>query len=222
MFLKKLGKRGVAMTEYAVLLAFVAAVAGSFTSDNGLASSITAAIGKAENAINMAMGGESSTSPINRAPLQGEYSDELQSGVNALVDGIYDAYKQNGYSLRTLQVDRYGNLTKATYWNEDGSYSELTTENKIPGNYNDFLEGTGCTFAVDNHGSNTTQLFYNESGSLVMPMGPGERGKLTGGMYPRIVIEKDGHQYCIETHLWNDAVVNKEDSNTYLNIQKRY
>ena len=54
MFLKKLGKRGVAMTEYAVLLAFVAAVAGSFTSDNGLASSITAAIGKAENAINMA------------------------------------------------------------------------------------------------------------------------------------------------------------------------
>ena len=56
MFLKKLGKRGVAMTEYAILLAFVAAVAGSFTSDNGLASSITAAIGKAENAINMAMG----------------------------------------------------------------------------------------------------------------------------------------------------------------------
>ena len=95
MFLKKLGKRGVAMTEYAILLAFVAAVAGSFTSDNGLASSIKNAVGKAENAINMAMGGESSTSPINRAPLQGEYSDELQSGVNALVDGIYDAYKQS-------------------------------------------------------------------------------------------------------------------------------
>ena len=222
MFLKKLGKRGVAMTEYAILLAFVAAVAGSFTSDNGLASSIKNAVGKAENAINMAMGGESSTSPINRAPLQGEYSDELQSGVNALVDGIYDAYKQNGYSLRTLQVDRYGNLTKATYWNEDGTYSELTTENKIPGNYNDFLEGTGCTFAVDNHGSNTTQIFFDANGHLVMPHGYGERNQLTGGMQPRIVLAKDGHQYCIETFLWGDAVVNKDNPDTYLGITQRY
>ena len=65
MFLKKLGKRGVAMTEYAILLAFVAAVAGSFTSDNGLASSITAAIGKAENAINMAMGEKQSNYRYN-------------------------------------------------------------------------------------------------------------------------------------------------------------
>ena len=30
MFLRKLGKRGVAMTEYAILLAFVAAIGGSF------------------------------------------------------------------------------------------------------------------------------------------------------------------------------------------------
>lgn len=56
MFLRKLGKRGVAMTEYAILLAFVAAVGGSFASDNGLAGSITDAVGKATNAINLVMG----------------------------------------------------------------------------------------------------------------------------------------------------------------------
>ena len=56
MFLRKLGKRGVAMTEYAILLAFVAAIGGSFASDNGLAGSITDAIGKATNAINLVMG----------------------------------------------------------------------------------------------------------------------------------------------------------------------
>ena len=44
MFLRKLGKRGVAMTEYAVLLAFVAAIGGSFASDNGLGQSIINAI----------------------------------------------------------------------------------------------------------------------------------------------------------------------------------
>ena len=56
MFLHKLGKRGVAMTEYAILLAFVAAVGGSFASDNGLAGAITDAVGKATNAINLVMG----------------------------------------------------------------------------------------------------------------------------------------------------------------------
>ena len=55
MFLRKLGKRGVAMTEYAILLAFVAAIGGSFASDNGLAASVTDAIGKAKDAINLVM-----------------------------------------------------------------------------------------------------------------------------------------------------------------------
>ena len=55
MFLRKLGKRGVAMTEYAILLAFVAAIGGSFASDNGFAESISGAIGKAKDAINLVM-----------------------------------------------------------------------------------------------------------------------------------------------------------------------
>ena len=55
MFLRKLGKRGVAMTEYAILLAFVAAIGGFFASDNGLAASVTDAIGKAKDAINLVM-----------------------------------------------------------------------------------------------------------------------------------------------------------------------
>ena len=55
MFVRKLGKRGVAMTEYAILLAFVAAIGGSFASDNGLAASVTDAIGKAKDAINLVM-----------------------------------------------------------------------------------------------------------------------------------------------------------------------
>ena len=33
---KKILKRGVAMTEYAILLAFIAAVAASFAGSNGL------------------------------------------------------------------------------------------------------------------------------------------------------------------------------------------
>ena len=48
---KKILKRGVAMTEYAILLAFIAAVAASFTGSNGLQQSIGGAIDKAVAAI---------------------------------------------------------------------------------------------------------------------------------------------------------------------------
>ena len=47
----KFGERGVAMTEYAILLALVAAVALAFTSTNGLEGAITASINSAKNAI---------------------------------------------------------------------------------------------------------------------------------------------------------------------------
>ena len=47
-----LSERGVAMTEYAILLAFVAAVAAAFISDSGLKTSITGAIDSASDAIN--------------------------------------------------------------------------------------------------------------------------------------------------------------------------
>ena len=48
---KKILKRGVAMTEYAILLAFIAAVAASFAGSNGLQQSIGGAIDKAVAAI---------------------------------------------------------------------------------------------------------------------------------------------------------------------------
>lgn len=50
----KFGERGVAMTEYAILLAFVAAVAVAFISDNGLSTSIKRAVTSAQGAIDKA------------------------------------------------------------------------------------------------------------------------------------------------------------------------
>ena len=49
-----LSERGVAMTEYAILLAFVAAVAMAFISDQGLKTSISGSVGSAKDAIDSA------------------------------------------------------------------------------------------------------------------------------------------------------------------------
>ena len=62
----KFGERGVAMTEYAILLAFVAAVAVAFVSDQGLGSAITGAVSSAKSAITNAGGGTGGTqTPAN-------------------------------------------------------------------------------------------------------------------------------------------------------------
>ena len=47
----KFGERGVAMTEYAILLAFVAAVAVAFTSTSGLSGAISGAVSSASSQI---------------------------------------------------------------------------------------------------------------------------------------------------------------------------
>ena len=49
-------KRGAALTEYAVLLAFVAAIGVSFASDNGLAASIKDTISKVEKVLGAEVG----------------------------------------------------------------------------------------------------------------------------------------------------------------------
>lgn len=116
MFLKKLGKRGVAMTEYAILLAFVAAVAGSFTSDNGLASSITAAIGKAENAINMAMGEKQSNYRYN-VQVATENDEKYVDSLNRIINGLYDTYSTEEAPLRDVWYHKDGTVYKYSVYN---------------------------------------------------------------------------------------------------------
>lgn len=52
----KFGERGVAMTEYAILLAFVAAVGVAFINSGKLSSAITGAIGSAASTVNKVNG----------------------------------------------------------------------------------------------------------------------------------------------------------------------
>lgn len=52
----KFGERGVAMTEYAILLAFVAAVGVAFMSTDGLSKAISGAISSAASTVNKVNG----------------------------------------------------------------------------------------------------------------------------------------------------------------------
>lgn len=227
MFLRKLGKRGAEMVEYAIVLACIAAVGVGFYSSNDskLTGVLDSLFGKVTAVVDLALGNTSNTK-INRAPLKsGDYPEGLQDAVNAAVDGIYDAYKEKGYALRTLKINSSGKLTEITYWNGDGTFETLDSTQYLTNDCNSYLEGTGFIFNKDiPTGNNATCLFYNQNGNLVMPPGNDQK-KYSGGFWPRLVISKDDQRYVISTKTWgtnNDYAVSKDNAESYLDVYRSY
>ena len=129
MFLRKLGKRGVAMTEYAVLLAFVAAIGGSFASDNGLGQSIMNAITGAKNAITDA--GSGRTGSPNGVPLDDNDKIGLAGQTELMYEKMTDYFKRDNIlgsafeQLVALELNSNGKITNAWYKDSQGNLQQL-------------------------------------------------------------------------------------------------
>ena len=223
MFLRKLGKRGAEMVEYAIVLACIAAVGVGFYSSNDskLTGVLDSLFGKVTAVVDLALGNTSNTK-INRAPLKpGDYPEGLQDAVNAAVDGIYDAYKESGYNLRTLKIDNKGKLTEITYWTGDETFATLDSTKYLTSNCNSYLDGTGFQFDKDKStGNDSTYLFFNQNGNLVMPPGYNQQQASTK-FWPRLVLSKDNQRYRIATGTWgtnNDYAVSKDNEESYLGV----
>ena len=186
MFLRKLGKRGVAMTEYAVLLAFVAAIGGSFASDNGLGQSIINAITGAKNAITDA---GSNKPKVNRAPVKAQDAEKFQGIMNSIVDGIYEAYLDKNIKINSFRIDANGQIKDIKYWDTDGTIKTLASGQYLENrDYNSILDGTGYSFT--NHDGKETYLYYNQEGKLVMPY---TNNSITGGSWPKVVLRDNSN-----------------------------
>lgn len=226
MFLRKLGKRGAEMVEYAIVLACIAAVGVGFYSSNDskLTGVLGSLFGKVTGVIDVALGNDP-LKVINRAPLkEGDYPEDLQYAVNIVADGIYQAFKDNNITLRSFKINSKGDMVNATYWKDDGTYDTLPTEQYVQSNFNSMFGDSGYSFAVDDHGSEVTQLYFNESGSLVMPNGYNQQQQLSGKFWPQVVIKKDTNQYLINNRNWSGTdgcTVNKDNTDSYLNVTTR-
>ena len=222
MFLRKLGKRGAEMVEYAIVLACIAAVGVGFYSSNDskLTGVLDSLFGNVRQVLGLADSGNLRTQ-TNRALLkEGDYPDELKYAINAIVDGIHEDFANQDINLRSFKIDKDGNMTKATYWNDNGTYSDLSSDRFTQANYNSILEGTGFTFAKDGTGTDTTAVYFNQQGQLLMPSGNNEKNDLTDGIYPRVVIKNDSGQYRIEGWVQGN-VVSKDNENSFLNVNLR-
>ena len=119
MFLRRLGKRGTAIVEYAIILAFVAAVGSSFTSDAGMAGSIKSIIGNVNQLLGVAAGKEEGKLTIaGNAEQWSELLDDLYNKVikaNPNPDGklmeikIYQSDVDGNSKIQYSYYDDYNN-----------------------------------------------------------------------------------------------------------------
>lgn len=116
-----MNKLGAAMVEYAVLLAFVAAVGSGFTSDSGLGSSISGVVSKAAEVIGLASG-DIQTSVIKKA--FSLFTDETKTKANG--GNRYNSFYKEFASGANIFMEKY--LHEAgidTAWSNDNiDYTE--------------------------------------------------------------------------------------------------
>ena len=163
MFLSKLGKRGVAMTEYAILLAFVAAIGVAFISDGGLGKSIEGAVAKV---VAMLDGTNARNDLLGDLKLaQGSLNDLTGSNQNVRTDRLHsDILNIEANSEYELQIDLSkitlpeGHALEVGFFTTDSTgknnsnavnsgWIKLNTESSKDGMYTTSIDGNTATIS---------------------------------------------------------------------------
>ena len=118
---KFLKQTGVAMTEYAVLLAFVAAVGASFTSDSGLSSSISGAVSKVVSVFGY-FGGYKEVAEGK----QPNFTGKGQGAFSGLGSGTFD--ENGGWSWDKIYTDDAGQEAGSAFLENGNDKSKLASE----------------------------------------------------------------------------------------------
>ena len=159
MFLRRLGKRGTAVVEYAIILAFVAAVGSSFTSDASMGGSIKSIITNVEQLLGLAAGKEETG---NRFKLD-DNAQEYAVFMDNLINKMYEKFNTDPeHPPRQIWIESGGFIAGYTPWPDDngqgGGYIKLSESI----NARDFLP-SDCTYQP--HGN--TVIYFDKSGKVV-------------------------------------------------------
>ena len=230
MFLRKLGKRGAEMVEYAIVLACIAAVGVGFYSSNDskLTGVLDSLFGKVTNVISLGSG----VSP-NGAPLTDNDKIALKGQTTIMYDTLTSFLSQNNQlgnefkRLVALELDDKGELKSAWYENNAGELAQLqgnkfdAAKNNLKSNWGQMQNKDGVTYKTSLHGfvtntaagkGKTSYVAYNPNGNVT-----GSVTGYTGEVYNSIS--------GMNTNLWlaernNSAVAQYIYSNQYGAFEK--
>ena len=174
MFLRRLGKRGTAIVEYAIILAFVAAVGSSFTNDAGMAGSIKSIIGNVNQLLGVAAGKEEGKLTI--AGNAEQWSGLLNNFYSDLMD-LNPSKDSNLKSIKIYQTDaKDGTCTVEFYYNNHNMEQKATTLKYSVGQDDYYIKSDSF-------------INYNPDGSI-------SSGATNGDAPTRINITKTGTKDC--------------------------
>lgn len=160
MFLRRLGKRGTAIVEYAIILAFAAAVGSSFTSDNGMTGSIKSIIGNVNQMLGVAAGKSPYRYNVTIDPDYKQYEDFA----NELINKVYDElqkYTDEDHPISFVWIKK-GEITQYGWYgdpinNKGGGTKTLETPIAISS-----LLSSNSEYTTTGH----THLIFDRSGNI--------------------------------------------------------
>lgn len=163
MLIHKFFKRGAVQTEYLIILAFVAALAASFSSDGDLLKTASNAAADAKDAIIVALGGE--VAKINPKLKFGPGLDPYKAAISDIVDKVYSKFNLPDKQLASIHWKADGEITYVSYYTEEGGYQTLTGNN-IQTTYN-VSNINDLAYATSMTPQNIGHLAFNTEGQII-------------------------------------------------------
>lgn len=134
MLIHKFFKRGAVQTEYLIILAFVAALAASFSSDGDLLKTASNAAADAKDAIIVALGGE--VAKINPNFSWGAGLDPYKTAISDIVDKVYAKFNLADKPLASIHWNADGTIAYVSYYDtQNGGYKTINNRNEIQATY---------------------------------------------------------------------------------------
>ena len=152
MFLRKLGKRGAEMVEYAIVLACIAAVGVGFYSSND--SKLTGVLDNLFGNVAQVLGlaPSQNTPSISSSFFLDNTKKDIsayESAIKGAVDKIYSTFNIDGKPLASINWNDDGTITQVSYYNSDAN--------------NNFTQVSNANTILDTYGTNNINTLFSGS-----------------------------------------------------------
>ena len=170
------------MTEYAVLLAFVAAIGASFTSDSGLGNSISGAVNKAVEAIGLVSGNTSSNNKSYKLPgfANEDHAAKYGGCVDKICELIFNAYPDK--QIAGFKYTGNGDLNFLYVYEKDKNGNDIIARYQYPGEYQYGNDKTVHKTNINDMLNNSNFTKYNLASNDSLVMCFDKNGNLTNQM----------------------------------------
>ena len=163
MFLRKLGKRGAEMVEYAIVLACIAAVGVGFYSSND--SKLTGVLDSLFGNVRQVLGLETATNFNGRFGLADADQERYAVFMDNLVNNLYNEMLKktdDSHPPKSVWIEGDGTVVRFSRWDDENNKGGGSVAFDTPINVSDLLEGNTAIMPKGN-----THIYFDKNGKVI-------------------------------------------------------